>query len=107
VTRRRVPLAAGWLAALCSVSACRGGGTTVGEGASADPVPEVTVTVVPVARTTLHGYVTGWGKVDPESATRGNPPANAALAAPVAGLVTAILCSEGERVRRVPSRRLD
>jgi membrane fusion protein (multidrug efflux system) len=38
--------------------------------------------------------------VDPESATRGNPPANAALAAPVAGLVTAILCSDGERVRK-------
>ena len=48
----------------------------------------------------VHGYVTGWGKVDPESATRDNPPANAAHAAPVAGLVTAILGTEGERVRR-------
>jgi len=106
--RRHVASAACWFAALCSVSACRGGGTTVGESASADPAIEVTVTVAPVVRTTLHRYVTGWGKVDPESATRGNPPANAAIAAPTAGLVTAILCSEGEQVRQgVTLFRLD
>lgn len=98
--RQHVAWIACWFVGLCSVSACRGGGTTAGETAEADPVPEVTVTVAPVVRTTLHGYVTGWGKVDPESATRGNPPASAAIAAPVAGLVTAILCSEGEQVRQ-------
>ena len=101
MTRRRLVVwAPWWLAALCTASACRGGGATNGESTPADPPPEVTVTVAPVALTTLHGYVTGWGKVDPESATRGNPPASAALAAPVAGLVTAILCTEGERVRQ-------
>lgn len=99
--RRRLAVSASWwLAALCTVSACRGGDTAAGENATPEAAHEVTVTVVPVTRMTLHGYVTGWGKVDPESATRGNPPANAAIAAPTAGLVTAILCSEGERVRQ-------
>lgn len=101
MTRRRLIVSASWcLTAMCTVSACGGGGTATGENAPPEPVPEVTVTVVAVTRTTLHGYVTGWGKVDPESANRGNPPANAAIAAPTSGLVTAILCGEGERVRQ-------
>lgn len=100
MTRRPVAVVAWVLAALCPVSACRGAGTTVEESAVAEAAPEVTVTVAPVARMTLHGYVTGWGRVEPESATRGNAPANAAIAAATSGLVTAILCSEGERVRR-------
>jgi len=97
---RRRARASLWLAALCTVSACRGGGANGGDSTLADPASEVSVTVAPVVRTTLHRYVTGWGKVDPESATAGRPPANAAIAAPVAGLVTAIQCSEGERVRQ-------
>jgi membrane fusion protein (multidrug efflux system) len=100
MTRRHVTLIAWGLAGLCSMSACRKGGTTAVQDTPTETPSEVTVTVAPIVRTTLHGYVTGWGKVEPESATRGNPPANAAIAAPTAGLVTAILCSEGERVRQ-------
>lgn len=100
MTRTHFVLGAACLATVCSVSACRGSGTAGVEGTSSDPPPEVTVTVAPIVRTTLHAYVTGWGRVDPESATRGNPPASAAVAAPVPGLVTGILASEGEQVRQ-------
>lgn len=67
---------------------------------TSDREPVVSVTVAPVVRTTLHAYVTGWGRVEPESATAGRPPASATIAAPVPGLVAAIRCSEGERVRK-------
>jgi len=65
-----------------------------------EPVTDVAVTVAPVVRTTLHGYVTGWGTVEPESATAGRPPASAAVAAPVAGQISAIEVQEGQRVGR-------
>lgn len=70
------------------------------EEAAADAEPVVSVTTAPVVRTTLHGYVTGWGRVEPESATASSPPASAAIAAPVAGFIAAIRCTEGERVRK-------
>ncbi len=68
--------------------------------AAAEPPTDVSVTVAPVVRTTLHGYVTGWGTVAPESATADRPPADAAVAAPVPGIIAAIACAEGERVRQ-------
>jgi membrane fusion protein (multidrug efflux system) len=101
MTRRPLAaLATWWLACLCAVSACRDRVATEAESTRRDAGPEVTVTVAPIAVTTLHDYVTGWGRVEPEPATARNPPANAALAAAVPGLVTAILCTEGERVQR-------
>lgn len=99
MTRWRIVLP--WVVAVLGwTTACQRSGTSGASETPADPPPEVSVTVAPVVRTTLHGYVTGWGKVDPESATAGRPPANAAIAAPIAGLITAIQCIEGERVRR-------
>jgi RND family efflux transporter MFP subunit len=85
---------------IVSTTGCQSGGAAGADETPADVLPEVSVTVAPIVRTTLRGYVTGWGKVEPESATRGRPPASAAIAAPVAGLVTAIQCTEGERVRQ-------
>jgi membrane fusion protein (multidrug efflux system) len=66
--------------------------------ASVDPEPTVSVTVVPIVRATLRGHVVGWGRVEPESATAGRPPASATIAAPAAGLIAAIRCTEGEQV---------
>lgn len=77
---------------------CQGSGAAAGGDPAGDALPDVSVTVAPIVRTTLHGYVTGWGTVDPESAVAGRPPARAAVAAPVSGLITAIQCAEGERV---------
>ena len=88
------------LAMMVAMSGCQRSGAPPESTASADPEPVVSVTVAPVVRTTLHEYVTGWGRIEPESATAGRPPANAAIAAPVAGIVTAIQCTEGERVRK-------
>jgi membrane fusion protein, multidrug efflux system len=90
-----------WLLAVAaaSTSACQGAGAPV-DDASANAPTEVSVTVAPIVRTTLHDYVTGWGQVDSESATADRPPARAAVAAPVAGQVAAIQCREGEAVRQ-------
>ncbi len=90
--------AASLLAVVLAMSACQRTGSP--SESTADPEPVVSVTTAPVVRTTLHGYVTGWGRVEPESATAGRPPANAAIAAPVAGIIAAIHCTEGERVRK-------
>jgi multidrug efflux pump subunit AcrA (membrane-fusion protein) len=71
-------------------------------GASADEEPEaptvVAVHVAPVVRTTLRGYVTAWGTVEPQQATRTRPPASARIAALVPGLVAEVRCAEGQRV---------
>jgi RND family efflux transporter MFP subunit len=98
---RRSTAWAPWLLLLIgATTACRQNGASAADETPADRPAEVSVTVASIVRTTLHGYVTGWGKVDPESATAGHPPASAAIGAPVAGLITAIQCAEGERVRQ-------
>jgi len=101
MTRRS--LSSGLLAVLliAATTACRGGETAAADDAApADTPSEVSVTVAPIVRTTLHGYVIGWGKVEPESATGGRPSASATIAAPIPGLITAIQATEGERVRQ-------
>ncbi len=90
-----------WLLCLAGATvACQGTQAPSADEASAEPATEVAVTVAPVVRTTLHGYVTGWGKVEPESATADRPPAQAAVAAPIAGQVAAIQCTEGQVVHQ-------
>jgi membrane fusion protein (multidrug efflux system) len=60
----------------------------------------VAVHVAPVVRATLRGYVTAWGRVEPEPATRTRPPASARIAALVPGLVAEVACAEGQRVAK-------
>lgn len=83
--------------ALATVAACKG---KPAETPAAEPETEVSVTVAPVVTATLHAYVTGWGTVEPEPATDGRPAANARIAAPGSGLITAVLISEGQRVAK-------
>jgi len=64
----------------------------------AEPSPEVSVTVAPIVRMTMHAYVEGWGRVEPEPAVAGRPAANARVTSPVPGLVTQVLGSEGQRL---------
>jgi membrane fusion protein (multidrug efflux system) len=59
---------------------------------------DVAVHVGRIIRTTLHRYVTGYGTVEPEPAVGENPPAGAAIAAPVSGLLVRINCTEGGHV---------
>lgn len=85
---------AGALAALV-LSGCRQSPPGAGEEM---PPTEVAVTVTPVVRATLHEYVDGWGRVEPEPASRGRTAANARLTSPVPGLVSRILVSEGQEI---------
>lgn len=64
-----------------------------------EPPTVVSVSVAPIVRTTLHGYVDTWGTVEPEPASGDRPPASARVATPVAGIVAQVQCAEGARVR--------
>jgi len=75
--------------------AAPGGGP---EADQAEAPTVVAVHVAPVRRATRRGYVTAWGRVEPEPATRTRPAASARIAALVPGLVTEVRCVEGQRV---------
>lgn len=59
---------------------------------------EVAVRVGKIIRATLRGYVTAYGLVEPEPG--GKPPASARIAPSLAGIVTAVNCTEGQRVKK-------
>jgi membrane fusion protein, multidrug efflux system len=61
---------------------------------------EASVMLGKVVRTTLHAYVNGFGTVEPQPATSGQPPASAKIGVPVAGLVAESRAVEGERVQK-------
>lgn len=54
--------------------------------------PEIPVRTGKIIRTTLRGYVTAYGMVEPE------PTASSRVATPVPGVVTEVKCAEGQRV---------
>ena len=62
--------------------------------------PDVSVTVAPVARTTLRAFVNAWGTVEPQPAMDGVPAASARVASAVPGLVAEVLIGEGQRVSK-------
>jgi membrane fusion protein (multidrug efflux system) len=69
---------------------------------------EVAVHVATVQRATLRALVTGYGLVEGEPARDGKPPGASRLAPPVAGVVTGVLCAEGQRVDKgTPLFQLD
>jgi membrane fusion protein, multidrug efflux system len=87
------------LAAVAGLAWLRG--RSAGEGGeSAEVVTEVAVHVGPVTRATLHRYVTAYGRVEPEPATAGRPPARADVGSQVGGVLVGIDCAEGRRVER-------
>jgi len=71
-----------------------------GERGETEEQPTVAVRVGSVARTTVRSYVTSWGYVEPQQATRAEPPASARIAALVPGLVAEVHCAEGQRVAK-------
>jgi multidrug efflux pump subunit AcrA (membrane-fusion protein) len=60
----------------------------------------VTVQTGALRLATLHRYVQGYGTVEPAPATRDAPPAEAALSAPVQGVVTKVAVIEGQQVEK-------
>jgi membrane fusion protein (multidrug efflux system) len=75
----------------------RGLGPKAEEGEMAT---DVAVHVGKITRATLHRYITTYGTVEPEPPGDGRPAAGADLSAPVGGILTEILCTEGRRVER-------
>jgi len=55
----------------------------------------VAVHVGKIIRTTLHRYVTAYGRVEPEPASDGKLPAAAFIGSPVSGILVQINCTEG------------
>lgn len=92
---RRATFAAFAIAVAAAVTAC---GEAPPDAAPADPPPLVSVTVAPVVRMTMRAFVEGWGRVEPEPAAPGRPAGSARVASAVAGVVTGVLGSEGQRV---------
>lgn len=85
------------IAVLVSLTACA---APPEDPLPAEVDPEVAVTVTPIVQATLHAYVQGFGRVEPEPATTGRPAASARVTSPVAGTITAVLGAEGQRVAK-------
>jgi membrane fusion protein (multidrug efflux system) len=69
------------------------------EAAEEGPMPtDVAVHVSNVIRATLHRSVTAYGRVEPEPASDGKPPAAAFIGSPISGILVQINCTEGRRV---------
>jgi RND family efflux transporter MFP subunit len=60
--------------------------------------PVVPVSVVPITKATLHGYITASGLVEPEPGAAGRPPAGAEIRVPIASLVADVNCVQGQHV---------
>jgi RND family efflux transporter MFP subunit len=65
----------------------------------AGPATEVPVHLGRITRSTLRGYVTAYGTVDPEPAGE-HPAASARVAPAVPGVIVDVKCAEGRRVAR-------
>jgi membrane fusion protein, multidrug efflux system len=63
-------------------------------------VTKVTVQTGVITSATLHGYVQGYGMVEPAPATADQPAASAQLAAPSAGVVMKVNVVEGQQVAK-------
>jgi membrane fusion protein (multidrug efflux system) len=63
-------------------------------------VTEVSVQTGKITAATLHGYVQGYGTVEPAPATTDLPAASAQLASPSAGVVTKVNVLEGQQVTK-------
>jgi membrane fusion protein (multidrug efflux system) len=61
---------------------------------------DVAVHVGKIIRATLHRYVMGYGRVEPEPASDGKPPAAAFIGSPQSGILVRINCVEGQRVSK-------
>ena len=70
------------------------------EEEEAEPVTEVPVHVAKIGRATLHRYVECLGIVVPELRREGKDAASARIASPLAGVVSDVLCIEGQQVEK-------
>lgn len=64
------------------------------------PSTIVSVHVANIQSKTLSQYVDAFGLVEPEPALQGKPSASSKVSSPVAGLITRVLCEEGQYVHQ-------
>jgi membrane fusion protein (multidrug efflux system) len=93
------------LAAVCGGIILTGTIRVMADADDAAPADEKVVTVVAVqtgkiTSATLHGYVQGYGTIEPAPATADLPAADAQLAAPSAGIVAKVNVVEGQQVAK-------
>jgi membrane fusion protein, multidrug efflux system len=93
------------LAAICAGIILPGVIRVLADADDAPTTEEKVVTVVSVQTgkiisATLHGYVQGFGTIEPAPATANQPAASAQLAAPSAGVVTKVNIVEGQQVTK-------
>lgn len=65
---------------------------------NAETGTDVAVHVSKIIRATLRRYVMAYGRVEPEPASDGKPPAAAFIGSPVSGILVQINCTEGHKV---------
>jgi membrane fusion protein, multidrug efflux system len=93
------------LAAVCGGIILSGTIRVVADADDAPPAKEKVITEVSVqtgkiTSATLHGYVQGYGTIEPAPATTNQPAASAQLAMPSAGVVTKVNIVEGQHVEK-------
>jgi membrane fusion protein (multidrug efflux system) len=71
-----------------------------GEAEEENIVPEVTVHVGKIGKTTLHRAVIAYGLVEPQPAGVNSAPAAAHIASPFAGVLARVKCHEGQKVKQ-------
>jgi membrane fusion protein (multidrug efflux system) len=89
--------------ALLAYWASRRPAVVMSDDAVDDLIEEVGDTYVPVhagniERSTLHQYVTAFGRIEPAAATKDSKAASVDVASPVAGIVAKLDCYEGQHV---------
>ena len=63
-------------------------------------VTEVSVHVGKISRSTLQGHILVYGRIEPAVGSSDRPPARILITTPTAGIVSEVICVEGQVVNR-------
>jgi membrane fusion protein (multidrug efflux system) len=61
---------------------------------------EVNVRAGEISRSVMHGYVLAYGRIEPAPAGDNRPPAKVPITAPVDGIISEVVCIEGQQVNQ-------
>jgi len=105
MNRKKIILPRAGLAAICSGLLWLGATRAMADADDAaatdeNVVTKVTVQTGKITTATLHGYVLGYGMIEPAPATVGQPAASSQLAPPSSGVVTKVNVLEGQQVAK-------
>lgn len=87
------------LAAACGVYYLfQGRHSEISEEQEEEVAVEVNVHAGAISRSVMHGYVVAYGRVEPAPASGNSPSANVRITAPVDGIISEVMCVEGQDV---------